>query len=82
VVGIGGGTLPIGFFTVPYELSVATTYWGSITELMEVIALAQAGSLKPHITRFAFEDAIEAYEQLRVGGLQGRAVIEPGLVAA
>ncbi len=41
LVGIGGGTLPLGFFTVPYELSVATTYWGSIPELFEVIALAQ-----------------------------------------
>ena len=42
VPAIGGGTLPIGFFTTPYELSVATTYWGSIPELIEVIALARA----------------------------------------
>ena len=46
LVGIGGGTLPVGFFTVPYELSVATTYWGSIPELIEVIALAQAGKIR------------------------------------
>ena len=42
LVGIAGGTLPLGFFSVPYELSVATTYWGSIPELIEVIALRAA----------------------------------------
>jgi alcohol dehydrogenase, propanol-preferring len=29
IVGIGGGTLPIGFFSIAYEVSVATTYWGA-----------------------------------------------------
>jgi hypothetical protein len=26
LLGIGGGTLPVGFFTLPYEVSVASTY--------------------------------------------------------
>jgi propanol-preferring alcohol dehydrogenase len=77
LVGIGGGTLPVGFFTVPYELSVTTTYWGSIPELVEVIELARAGNLRARIERFSLDDAPAAYEQMREGKLHGRAVIVP-----
>jgi propanol-preferring alcohol dehydrogenase len=77
LVGIGGGTLPLGFFTVPYELAVATTYWGSIPELIEVIALARAGKIKAHVQRFTLDDAAGAYEQMRHGALHGRAVVVP-----
>ncbi len=77
LVGIGGGTLPVGFFTVPYELSVATTYWGSIPELIEVIALARAGKIRAHVQRFSLDDAPMAYEQMRAGELHGRAVVVP-----
>lgn len=77
VVGIGGGTLPVGFFSMPYEASVATTYWGSIPELMDVITLAQAGKIAAEVTRFGLSDALSAYHQLSAGTLTGRAVIEP-----
>jgi propanol-preferring alcohol dehydrogenase len=30
IIGIGGGTLPVGFFTLPSEASVTTSYWGTI----------------------------------------------------
>jgi propanol-preferring alcohol dehydrogenase len=77
LVGIAGGTLPVGFFTVPYELSVATTYWGSRPELMEVIELAQTGKIRPHIHLFSLDDAPSVYEQMRAGALSGRAVVVP-----
>ena len=78
LVGIGGGTLPLGFFTVPYELSVATTYWGSIPELVEVIALARGGHDPAHgCERFSLDDAPLAYERMRAGRLHGRAVVVP-----
>jgi len=77
LVGIGGGSYPVGFFTVPYEVSLTTTYWGSVTELMEVIALAEKGHLTPHVTRFSLDDATSAYEQLAAGKIDGRAVIVP-----
>ena len=78
VVGIGGGTLPFGFFTIPYEATVATTYWGSVPELIEVIKLAQDGHLTPHISTFGLDDAPNVYEKLASGQIDGRAVIEPG----
>jgi alcohol dehydrogenase, propanol-preferring len=77
LVGIGGGTLPVGFFSVPYELSIATTYWGSIPELIEVIALARAGKIRAHVQRFSLNDAPRAYEEMRTGELHGRAVVVP-----
>jgi len=77
IVGIAGGTLPISFFGIPYEVSVATTYWGSLPELQEVLALAQAGAISAHVQRFSLHDAPTAYERLAAGQIEGRAVIVP-----
>ena len=77
IVGIGGGSLPISFFGLPYEVSVATTYWGTLPELMEVISLAQAGRIEAKVTRFPLDRATDAYEAMRDGSLDGRAVIVP-----
>ncbi len=77
IVGIGGGILPIGFFTIPYEVSVATTYWGSSVELSEVIGLARAGHIKAHVERVPLADAMDAYTRMQAGELRGRAVIVP-----
>lgn len=77
IVGIGGGTLPIGFFRIGYEVSVATTYWGTLPELMEVVALAQTGSVASHVQTFDLTDAPKAYAAMQRGELTGRAVIVP-----
>ena len=77
LVGIGMGSYPFSFITVPYEVSLASTYWGSVTELMEVIALGEAGHIKAHVQEFPLEDAPKAYEQMAAGTLHGRAVIVP-----
>lgn len=77
LVGIGMGSYPFSFFTVPYEVSLSTTYWGSVTELHEVIALGEAGKIKAHVTRYALDDAPKAYEDMAAGTLHGRAVIVP-----
>ena len=77
LVGLAGGTFPFGFFALPYECSLATTYWGSITELMEVIALAEQGRIDLHVERFPLDRAPDAYQRLRAGTVRGRAVIVP-----
>jgi alcohol dehydrogenase, propanol-preferring len=77
LVGIGGGSMPFSFFSQPYEVSLATTYWGSLPELFEVIALAEAGHLKPHVSRFALDDAPRVYDLLAKGEIEGRAVVTP-----
>jgi propanol-preferring alcohol dehydrogenase len=77
IVGIAGGTLPFSFFSLGYEVSVATTYWGSMPELMEVISLASTGRVQAHVQRFSLENALDAYAAMREGKLSGRAVIVP-----
>jgi D-arabinose 1-dehydrogenase-like Zn-dependent alcohol dehydrogenase len=77
IVGLGGGALPVNFFSPPHECSVASTYWGFIPELMEVVTLAQAGKIQMLVEHFPLERAGEAYQLLREGRSQGRAVITP-----
>lgn len=77
LVGIAGGSVPFGFFTQPYEVSLATTYWGSLPELAEVISLAEAGLISPHVERYSLDRAAAAYERLAAGAIAGRAVVTP-----
>lgn len=77
IVGLAGGVLPVGFFSIGYEVSVATTYWGSRSELMEVIALARAGLIRPEVQTFTLDDAPATYTALQAGKITGRAVMVP-----
>jgi propanol-preferring alcohol dehydrogenase len=77
IVGIAGGTLPVGFFQVPYGLSIASSYWGSLPELGEVLALARRGDVRARVERFALADAPAAYRAMRDHALEGRAVVVP-----
>jgi propanol-preferring alcohol dehydrogenase len=74
---MGMGTVPVSFFTLPYEVTVATTYWGSLVEYMEVLELAASGRIHAHVERFPLDRAADAYEQLRAGKVEGRAVVVP-----
>jgi propanol-preferring alcohol dehydrogenase len=78
VVGIAGGTLPVSFFSVPYEVSIQTTYWGSRPELVEVLDLASRGLVHPKVATFPLDRAVDAYRQMAAGQLEGRAVVVPG----
>jgi propanol-preferring alcohol dehydrogenase len=77
IVGLGGGALPVNFRSPAQECSVASPYWGSIPELMEVVSLAQAGKIKMLAEQFPLERAAEAYHLLHDGKISGRAVITP-----
>ncbi|MBN1210791.1 MAG: NAD(P)-dependent alcohol dehydrogenase [Myxococcaceae bacterium] len=77
LVGLGGGVLPFHFMGVPQECQLVAPYWGTLPELMEVLALAQTGRLRMTVERFPLEQAGKAYERMREGTLKGRAVITP-----
>lgn len=77
IVGIGGGTLPVSFFSVAYEVSVASTYWGTLPELVEVLELARFGRIRAEVHQFDLADAPAAYSAMQAGTLEGRAVIVP-----
>jgi propanol-preferring alcohol dehydrogenase len=78
VVGVAGGTLPFSFFSLPYECSIGTTFWGTMAELAEVVALAKARRISVDIERIDLGDALEAYGELEAGRFgTGRAVALP-----
>ena len=77
VVGMGGGVLPFQNGLVPYGCSLTYTLGGSTSELIEIVALAESGRIKPHIERFALDDIDEVYERLHNNEISGRAVLAP-----
>jgi propanol-preferring alcohol dehydrogenase len=77
IVGIGGGELPVNFFSQPYEASIATTYWGTRSELIELLALAARGAISVEHTVYSLEEGPRAYRDLKAGKVNGRAVIIP-----
>jgi propanol-preferring alcohol dehydrogenase len=77
VVGIANGVTEWSFFGTPYESTITNTYWGTIEDLHEVVAMYRAGQLQPDIERFEMDDALEAYRRLEAGELSGRAVVVP-----
>jgi propanol-preferring alcohol dehydrogenase len=77
IVGIAGGTLPVSFFSVPYELSIQTTYWGTRPELVEILDLGGRGLVRPKVVRFDLETAMDAYRAMEARELDGRGVVVP-----
>ncbi|MFD8479704.1 NAD(P)-dependent alcohol dehydrogenase [Kitasatospora sp. NPDC059673] len=77
IVGLGGGTLAVGFGALPYDACVRSPYWGSRAELIEVLDLARAGAIDVHVETYGIDEAPLAYERLHAGKINGRAVILP-----
>ena len=77
IVGIGGGEIPVSFFSQPYEVSIATTYWGSRSEVVELLALAASGQITAEKSVYSLEHGAAAYRDLRDGRVTGRAVVVP-----
>lgn len=75
VVGLAGGTIHYTANKPPYGCEVSVPYWGSRIELMEVIALAEAGRIRAEVETFPLERAVEVYQRLREGKIRGRAVL-------
>ena len=77
VVGAAAGNFTWNFYVLPYEVNLTTSFWGTLPELHEVIAMARQGLIKPHVQRFPLEEAMRGYELMEQGQLSGRAVIVP-----
>lgn len=78
VLGLAGGSITWQAMGVlPWECELTTTYWGTAIELMEVLELAAAGRIRARTRRYALDDVATAYDDLRAGRIDGRAVICP-----
>lgn len=79
VVGIGGGSVELGFGRIAFDAAVRIPYWGSRSELIEVLDLARSGQVTVETQRYALDDAPDAYAALAAGRVRGRAVVVPQL---
>ncbi|MGE5595485.1 MAG: NAD(P)-dependent alcohol dehydrogenase [Hyphomicrobiales bacterium] len=77
VVGIGRGAIPVGFGTLANDVSVRSPFWGSRSELIEVLELARRGQISVEVQQFSLDEAPRAYQLLHDGKIRGRAVIVP-----
>lgn len=77
LVGLTGATTPFGYSAVPIECAFLVSRWGSLPELLEVIALAEAGLISAHVTTVPLAQAADAYAALRNGSVRGRMVVVP-----
>ncbi|MEQ6902512.1 NAD(P)-dependent alcohol dehydrogenase [Nocardioides sp. YIM 152588] len=77
IVGIADGSFEWSFFGVPYEVEMTSTYWGTLEELHEVVALYRAGRITPDVEVFGLDEGLEAYRRLEAGELSARAVVAP-----
>ena len=77
IVGLAGGKFEFAFGAVPFEAELCIPYWGTAVELMECLDLAREGRIHAHVEHFTLDEAPQAYEKMREGRLDGRAVISP-----
>ena len=75
IVGVGGGSIPVRVGLPRYGVSVRSPLWGPRADLEEVFELARAGRLRVQVERFSLDEAVDVYERLRSGKVQGRAII-------
>ena len=77
LIGVAGGVLEFSFLRPAYEVSMQSVYWGSRTELVEVLELASQGLIRAEATIYPLGQALEAYRALAAGEIVGRAVMVP-----
>ena len=78
LVGLFGGSVPFGFGLVPHEARFMTSVWGSLAQMHEMVALAQAHPLHSPIEIIGLDDVASAHQRLHDGNVSGRFVITPG----
>ena len=77
LVGLAGGSVPVGFFSQASEVAVTNSVWGSRNDLAEVIALAQQGKLAAATETHRLDDINQVLGRLEHGLVEGRAVVVP-----
>lgn len=78
-VGLGGGSFEYtaGTSPIPWGVNIERAYGGTRADMREVVALAQAGKIGVEVTRYSLDDAVQAFDDLHHGRIEGRAVLVP-----
>ena len=69
--------MTFGFGAIAFDAAVRIPYWGSRSELIEVLDLARAGKIHVQTETYSLDDGPKAYEDLAANSIRGRAVIVP-----
>ena len=77
LVGIGGGTFPMAFGTLPLEWSLGQAELGLAPRACTRSWRSRAPDRSIEVERFALEEAVEGYRRLKGGDVDGRAVVLP-----
>lgn len=77
LVGEAGGSIPFGFDSLRFEVSLTTSVLGSLAELREVVALARSKSIEWEVEAMPLERANDALDRLSRGEVSGRLVLVP-----
>lgn len=75
VVGLDRGDLSIN--QLPYGAKACIPFWGSRTELIEVLDMQRKGIINIQTTQYPLSDFKKVYDLMRKGQLKGRAVLIP-----
>lgn len=78
-VGLGGGAFEYstGGSPIPWGVNIERAYGGNRADMRQVVALAQRGKITPEVVRYSLNDAVQAFDDLHHGRIQGRAVLVP-----
>ena len=80
LVGSAGGSLTVSKGAgLPRGWGIAAPFWGTRDDLVQVVAMAGDGRLHAEVETWSLADAMVAYDRLRAGQVQGRAVVVPTL---
>ena len=77
LLGLAGGSLPFGFYSLAPEASLTTVVAGSVLDLQEVVRLAQAGHITARIKTYPLAAINDALDDLRAERVEGRAIVVP-----
>ena len=78
-VGLGGGSFEYiaNSGTLPWGVNIERAYGGTRSDMRQAVALAQAGKIGVEVVRYPLDDAVQAFDDLHHGKIQGRAVLVP-----
>ena len=79
LVGLFGGALQLNLVSMPTRAyKLIGSYTGSMTDMIELVSLAERGVIKPVISnKFKLNQATEALTMLKQGKIIGRGIINP-----
>ena len=77
LLGLLGGSVPFGFFSMAPEASLTTVVASSVLDLQEVVRLAQTSQITSQVRTYPLAAINDALDDLRAGRIEGRAIVIP-----